>query len=66
MPIYLVPVIKGVPPLERLRQALKTYSTRGALLYCASASPKALVKSIRTPGRVEARSPKAKDHPKEV
>jgi hypothetical protein len=25
---------KGVPPLERLRQALKPYSTRGALLYC--------------------------------
>src|SRR5215470_6114840 len=34
MPIYLVLVIKGVPPLERLRQALKPYSTRGALLYC--------------------------------
>jgi hypothetical protein len=34
MPIYLVLVIKGVPPLERLGQALKPYSTRGALLYC--------------------------------
>src|SRR5215472_12211437 len=34
MPIYLVLVIKGVPPLERLSQALKPYSTRGALLYC--------------------------------
>src|SRR6476620_10554000 len=33
IPIYLVLVIKGVPPLERLRQVLKTYSTRGALLY---------------------------------
>jgi len=29
---------KGVPPLERLRQALKTYSTRGALLYCVLAA----------------------------
>src|SRR5271168_690499 len=34
MPIYLVLVIKGVPPLERLSSTLKTYSTRGALLYC--------------------------------
>src|SRR6266481_5503389 len=34
MPIYLVLVIKGVPPPERLSQALKPYSTRGALLYC--------------------------------
>jgi hypothetical protein len=25
---------KGVPPLERLSEALKPYSTRGALLYC--------------------------------
>src|ERR1700738_3816401 len=25
---------KGAPPLERLSEALKPYSTRGALLYC--------------------------------
>src|SRR5271157_5052952 len=33
MPIYLVLVI-GRSSLERLSQALKTYSTKGALLYC--------------------------------
>src|SRR5450432_3063141 len=34
MPIYLVLVIKGCSFLEGLSRTLKTYSKRGALLYC--------------------------------